>query len=129
MGMMTEFKEFAMRGNVIDLAVGVVIGAAFGKIVASFVDGIVMPLLGMLTGGVDFSDRVIVLRDAVLGDRLAATGWFDRATLQQLVDGHLAGTSDHSAPLWTLLMFEAFLRNVVDAPAQRDRVAPERVAA
>lgn len=67
MSFIQEFKTFAMRGNVIDLAVGVVIGAAFGKIVTSFVDGIVMPLLGMLTGGVDFSDRVVVLRDAVLG--------------------------------------------------------------
>jgi large conductance mechanosensitive channel len=67
MSFIQEFKTFAMRGNVIDLAVGVVIGAAFGKIVTSFVDGIVMPLLGMLTGGVDFSDRVVVLRDAVIG--------------------------------------------------------------
>ena len=67
MSFIQEFKTFAMRGNVIDLAVGVVIGAAFGKIVTSFVDGIVMPLLGMLTGGVDFSERVVVLRDAVTG--------------------------------------------------------------
>ena len=67
MSFVQEFKTFAMRGNVIDLAVGVVIGAAFGKIVTSFVDGIVMPLLGLVTGGVDFSDRVVVLRDAVLG--------------------------------------------------------------
>ena len=57
MGMMSEFREFAVRGNVVDLAVGIVIGAAFGKIVTAFVDGIVMPLLGMITGGVDFSDR------------------------------------------------------------------------
>jgi asparagine synthase (glutamine-hydrolysing) len=56
------------------------------------------------------------VRDAVLGDRLADTGWFDRGFLQQLVDAHQSGASDHSAPLWTLLMFEAFLRNVLDAP-------------
>jgi asparagine synthase (glutamine-hydrolysing) len=54
------------------------------------------------------------VRDAVLGDRLAATGWFDQAYLRQLVDAHQSGVSDHSAPLWTVLMFEAFLRNVVD---------------
>ena len=54
------------------------------------------------------------VRDAVLGDRLAATGWFNPETLRQLVDSHQSGVSDHSAPLWTLLMFEAFLRNVVD---------------
>jgi asparagine synthase (glutamine-hydrolysing) len=56
------------------------------------------------------------VRDAVLGERLAATGWFNRIYLQQLVDGHQSGAHDHSAPLWTLLMFEAFLRKVVDAP-------------
>jgi large conductance mechanosensitive channel len=64
MGMMTEFKEFAMRGNVIDLAVGVVIGGAFGKIVSSLVDNIIMPVVGLLTGGVDFSSWAIVLREA-----------------------------------------------------------------
>ena len=66
MGMMTEFKEFAMRGNVIDLAVGVVIGAAFGKIVTALVDKVIMPPLGMLIGGVDFSKMAIVLKDATV---------------------------------------------------------------
>ena len=56
------------------------------------------------------------VRDAVLGDRLLSTGWFNRAYLQHLVDAHQAGSHDYSAPLWALLMFEAFLRNVVDAP-------------
>jgi asparagine synthase (glutamine-hydrolysing) len=56
------------------------------------------------------------VRDAVLGDRLASTGWFNKTYLQHLVDGHQSGTHDYSAPLWTLLMFEAFLRQVVDAP-------------
>jgi large conductance mechanosensitive channel len=55
MGMMQEFKDFAMKGNVVDLAVGVVIGAAFGKIVGAVVDGILMPIIGKLTGGTDFS--------------------------------------------------------------------------
>jgi large conductance mechanosensitive channel len=53
--MLKEFKEFAMRGNVIDMAVGIIIGAAFGKIVSSFVKDVIMPPIGMLTGGVDFS--------------------------------------------------------------------------
>jgi len=66
MGMISEFKEFAMRGNVVDLAVGVVIGAAFGKIVSSFVGGIVMPLLGLIIGGADFSKMAIVLKAAEL---------------------------------------------------------------
>lgn len=64
MGMISEFKEFAMRGNVIDLAVGVVIGASFGKIVSSLVDDVIMPVLGKLIGGVDFSTLAIVLEPA-----------------------------------------------------------------
>jgi large conductance mechanosensitive channel len=64
MGMIGEFKEFAMRGNVVDLAVGVVIGAAFGKIVTALVDKVVMPPVGLLIGGVDFSKWAITLKEA-----------------------------------------------------------------
>lgn len=66
MGMMSEFREFAMRGNVIDLAVGVVIGAAFGKIVTVLVDSVIMPPIGLLIGGVDFSELVITLKAATV---------------------------------------------------------------
>ena len=66
MGMITEFKEFAMRGNVVDLAVGVVIGAAFGKIVTALVDKVIMPPIGLLIGGVDFSKLGIVLKEATV---------------------------------------------------------------
>ncbi|HLS37038.1 MAG TPA: large-conductance mechanosensitive channel protein MscL [Sphingobacterium bovisgrunnientis] len=66
MGFIKEFKEFAMRGNVIDLAVGVVIGGAFGKIVTSLVDDLIMPIIGVITGGVDFSEKVLTLKEAVL---------------------------------------------------------------
>ena len=59
MSLASEFKEFAMRGNVIDLAVGVVIGGAFGKIVSSLVDSIVMPIIGALTSGVDLSELAV----------------------------------------------------------------------
>ncbi len=62
MGMLKEFKDFAMKGNLVDIAIAFVMGAAFGKIVSSFVDGIVMPLAGMLTGGVDFTEKVYVLK-------------------------------------------------------------------
>ena len=62
--MLKEFKEFAMRGSVIDLAVGVVIGGAFGKIVTSLVDDIIMPPIGFITGGVDFSQMKMVLTEA-----------------------------------------------------------------
>ncbi len=61
MSLGSEFKEFAMKGNVIDLAVGVVIGAAFGKIVASLVADIIMPPIGMLTGGINFTDLAVKL--------------------------------------------------------------------
>ena len=64
MGMLEEFKKFAMRGNVIDLAVGVVIGGAFGKIVSSMVDQVIMPPIGLITGGVDFSRLKWVLKPA-----------------------------------------------------------------
>ena len=66
MGMVSEFKEFAMRGNVVDLAVGVVIGAAFGKIVASLVNDVIMPAVGYIVGGVDFGDLAIVLKEATV---------------------------------------------------------------
>jgi large conductance mechanosensitive channel len=62
--MLKEFKDFAMRGNVVDMAVGVIIGAAFGKITTSLVNDVMMPPIGMLLGGVDFSDRAVTLKDA-----------------------------------------------------------------
>ena len=65
MGMMSEFKDFAMRGNVVDMAVGIVIGGAFGKIVSSFVADVLMPPIGLLLGGVDFSDLGIMLKEGV----------------------------------------------------------------
>jgi len=61
MGFFKEFREFAMRGNVVDMAVGVVIGAAFGKIVSSLVGDVMMPVIGRITGGVDFSDLYVNL--------------------------------------------------------------------
>ncbi|GAB3787180.1 large-conductance mechanosensitive channel protein MscL [Dyella agri] len=64
MGMMQEFKAFAMRGNVMDMAVGIVIGGAFGKIVSSLVSDVIMPPIGMLTGGIDFSAMKWVLKPA-----------------------------------------------------------------
>ena len=66
MGMISEFKEFISRGNVVDLAVGVVIGAAFGKIVTALVDGIVMPVIAYLSGGVNVSDWKYVLKPSQL---------------------------------------------------------------
>ena len=67
MGVISEFKAFAVKGNVVDMAVGIIIGAAFGKIVSSFVGDVIMPPLGLLIGGVDFTDLAITLK-AAAGD-------------------------------------------------------------
>ena len=64
MGFISEFKKFAVKGNVVDLAVGVIIGGAFGKIVASLVDDIIMPPIGYLTGGIDFASKKIIIKAA-----------------------------------------------------------------
>jgi large conductance mechanosensitive channel len=72
MGMVSEFREFIAKGNVMDLAVAVVIGAAFGKIVTAFVDKIIMPPIGLLIGGVDFSKWAITLKAATVDSAGAA---------------------------------------------------------
>ena len=92
MGMMAEFREFAMRGNAIDLAVGGVIGAAFGKIVTALVDNVIMPPIGLLIGGVDFADWAWTLKEASVdaaGNPVAAVsigiGTFLNAVIQFLI--------------------------------------------
>ncbi len=67
MGLMSEFKEFAMKGNVIDMAVGVIVGGAFGKIVSSLVGDVMMPVIGKAIGNVNFSDMAVTLSDASTG--------------------------------------------------------------
>ncbi len=65
MGMSKEFREFAVKGNVLDMAIGIIIGGAFGKIVSSFVSDIIMPPIGLLIGGVNFSELKIIIQEAV----------------------------------------------------------------
>jgi large conductance mechanosensitive channel len=84
MGMLKEFKEFAMRGNVIDLAVAVVIGGAFGKIVTSFVNDILMPPIGLLLGNVDFKDLKLILKAAT--EEVAAVTWNYGMFVQNIID-------------------------------------------
>ena len=87
MSMMSEFKSFAMRGNVVDMAVGIVIGGAFGKIVSSFVNDVLMPPIGMMMGGVDFSELAVVLKEAS-GEAAAVTlnyGMFIQTVLDFLI--------------------------------------------
>ena len=84
MSMMSEFKSSAMRGNVVDMAVGIVIGGAFGKIVSSFVADVLMPPIGLLLGNVDFSDLAITLREAT--DGAAAVSIRYGAFIQTVID-------------------------------------------
>ena len=75
MGMMSEFKDFAMKGNVVDMAVGIVIGAAFGKIVTSVVNDIIMPPIGVAIGGVNFSDLAITIKEATANTAAVTINW------------------------------------------------------
>jgi large conductance mechanosensitive channel len=92
MKIVEEFKQFAMKGNVVDMAVGIIIGAAFGKIVSSLVNDVIMPPLGLLIGGVDFTDLKITLKEASVDQAGAAInavslnyGVFIQTTLDFLI--------------------------------------------
>ena len=84
MKMMKEFKEFAMRGNVMDMAIGIIIGGAFGKVISAFVSQVLLPPLGLLLGGVTFTDLVVVLK-AATADKPAVL-WGYGAFIQAVVD-------------------------------------------
>lgn len=84
MGFISEFKAFAMRGNVVDMAIGVVIGGAFGKIVGALVEKVFMPVVGVITGGVDFSKASTVLKAADAGKPAVELGY--GAVVQAIID-------------------------------------------
>lgn len=84
MSMLQEFKAFALKGNVVDMAVGVIIGVAFGKIVSSLVEKILMPVIGLLVGGMDFTQMKLILREAAPGQSEVAIGY--GAFVQNVVD-------------------------------------------
>jgi large conductance mechanosensitive channel len=84
MSMISEFKEFAVKGNMIDMAVGIIIGAAFGKIVSSLVNDIIMPPLGLAIGGVDFSELAVVLKEATAEAAAVTIGY--GAFIQTIID-------------------------------------------
>ena len=115
MGMISEFKEFAVRGNVIDLAVGVVIGGAFGKIVSSLVDDVIMPVIGKLLGGVNFSNLQVVLTPAGIGadgKEIAAVALRYGAFIQSIID-------------FTLVAFAVFLFvKVINRLHRKQEAAP-----
>lgn len=84
MSMLKEFKDFAVRGNVIDMAVGIIVGAAFGKIVSSFVSDVVMPPIGLLIGGVNFTELAITIKEASEGAKAVTLNY--GAFIQTVVD-------------------------------------------
>lgn len=100
-----DFKDFAMKGNVIDMAVGVIVGGAFGKIVTSLVDDIIMPLIGLATGGVDFKEMSFKMQDATLN-----YGMF----LQNIVDFLIIALSIFVA----IRTIQSFKRKQEEAPAE-----------
>lgn len=121
MGMISEFKEFISRGNVVDLATAVVIGAAFGKIVTAMVDGIVMPLIGFSTGGVSVSDWKYVLSPATVdatGKEVAEVAIRYGAFIQTMIDFLLIA-------LVIFLVLKAY--NRVRKPVEAAVVTPEDV--
>ncbi len=96
MSFRTELKEFLMRGNVVDMAVGIVIGAAFGKIVTSFVNDILMPPIALLFGQGSFADLKVVLKQAAIdaaGAEIPAISWNYGAFIQAVVDFLIVGTA------------------------------------
>ena len=119
MGFLKEFKEFAVKGNVMDMAVGVIIGGAFGKIVTSLVNDVIMPPIGLVVGGVDFTDMKLTLKQQVLdaaGEVLSpAVTWNYGAFIQQVVD-------------FTILAFCVFLMvkvmNTINKKKEEPKPAP-----
>jgi large conductance mechanosensitive channel len=105
MSLLKEFKAFAMRGNVVDLAVAVIIGAAFGKIITSLVDGIIMPLIGLLLGGIDITDKSFVFGQATF-----KWGMF----LQSVID-------------FTIIAFCIFMAlKLINAMQKKEEAAPSK---
>ena len=124
MAMMEEFKKFAMRGNVVDMAVGIIIGGAFGTIVKSLVDDVIMPPIGLLLGGVDFSELFLTLKEgAVAGPyaTLAAAKEAGAVTLN-------AGLFINSVISFTIVAFAVFLlikgMNSLQKQAEEPAAAP-----
>lgn len=112
-GLLSEFKNFAVKGNMIDMAVGIIIGAAFGKIVSSLVSDIIMPPIGLLVGGVNFTDLTLTLKEAV-GDTPAVT-WNYGNFIQVVIDFLIVA--------WAVFMFVKAIslakkkEEVAEAPA------------
>jgi len=118
MGFIKEFKEFAIKGNVLDLAVAVIIGGAFGKIIASFVADIVMPLIGLLLGGVNFADLKWVIKPAEVVDGV------EKAAATLNYGNFIQVTFDFLIIAWQFLM----VIKAINATKKKEEAAPEAPA-
>lgn len=114
MSIVKELKAFMLRGNVVDMAVGVIIGGAFGKIVSSLVSDVIMPPIGMLIAGVDFSKLSFVLKDAAEGAEAVTLNY--GAFLQTVFDFAIIGT---------VIFFAIKGINMLNSPKEEEAVAPE----
>jgi len=117
MSIIKEFKDFALKGNVMDLAIGIIIGAAFGKIVSSLVADVIMPPIGLLVGGISFTNIVITMRDAVLDP---ATGKVLHEAVQMKVGNFLQTLFDFIVVAFAIFMMIKALnrlnKKIVEAP-------------
>lgn len=115
MSMLKEFREFAVKGNVVDMAVGIIIGAAFGKIISSLVGDVVMPPIGVLLGGVDFSNLSIVVQEAV--DKKPAVAISYGKFLQTVID-------------FSIIAFAMFMAiKIMNSLKKKEEAAPAAPAA
>jgi len=119
MKILKDFKEFAMRGNVVDMAVGIIIGAAFGKIIASLVNDVIMPPIGLLVGGIDFKEIVINMKDAVTDP---ATGKVLKEAVTLKIGNFIQTVVDFLIVAFAIFMMVKALANLTrkkteDAPA------------
>ncbi len=121
MGMMSEFKDFAVKGNAVDMAVGIVIGAAFGKIVSSVVADVIMPPIGVLLGGVNFADLALVLKDAA-GDAPAVVIKYGNF-IQTVVDFTIIAF----AIFMVVKAINAMKKKEEEAPAEPEKPSSEEV--
>jgi large conductance mechanosensitive channel len=119
MGLIQEFKQFAMKGNVVDMAVGVVIGGAFGKIVSSLVGDIIMPIVGQLTGGVNFTDLKYVLGTKTEGGKTVDVALQYGNFLQTCVDFLIV-----AAAIFAMIKLMNRLREQVEGKREKAGVAP-----
>ncbi len=120
MGLVKEFREFAMRGNVVDMAVGIIIGAAFGKIVSSIVNDVIMPPIGLLLGGVNFTDLKIVLKGGATDSTGAA---IDAVTLNY--GSFVQTTIDFLIIAFVIFLLIKFINRLKKKPVEKPAEAPE----